>query len=474
MTRVALVPNFYLPAVHDTSGVRMCWQLAEGLLRNGVQVGMMLPSTESGRYTLDRDNMKAVIRSGDVKEIVVEVENRKYEETVVTDGMRKLVDALLWEYPVDAVIMFGPQRRINLQRVLEIRQPLQPFVVQVPIIPWADDIGVSSRGHINSETEGLVNLMGAVVGPTFFSTQHDLNEFLKYSRDWFSMAKTKKLMEQSRLTRFAIDLEKFYRIGQEREGQRREGRKGVVLGYGGQFTGKKNVPFMVECFEKAMATGRDVKMIAATWWELNKVPESIRHKHVDLRTSVPCGNYDVFREADVALCVSEDEGAGSGWLEMLASGLLMIYWDRPWWKGMIPEGYPFVAKSLPEVQQMFFWVLDNFEKAKEMVSRCDVRGHLNVNYSFEAVGKRFKDETEKLISRPKVTGWISEGIGKHKDSWPSEFDLKEGCELLGRLSENGIKFGRGGVSAAFARNALLGSGYIDVGDSQNIRFRRAE
>lgn len=66
------------------------------------------------------------------------------------------------------------------------------------------------------------------------------------------------------------------------------------------------------------------------------------------------------------LCTSSFESFGIYYLELLASGLVGVFADRPWVRDLIPD-YPFIVPA-EELASCLLWVRENFDEAREMVA----------------------------------------------------------------------------------------------------------
>lgn len=90
------------------------------------------------------------------------------------------------------------------------------------------------------------------------------------------------------------------------------------------------------------------------------------------------------RDFGMFLCTSKFESFGIYYLELLASGLVGVFLDRPWVRDLMPD-YPFIATA-EELPALLVWVRQNYEEARKMVASSVIEA-VN-NYSVE----RFYDD----------------------------------------------------------------------------------
>ena len=76
---------------------------------------------------------------------------------------------------------------------------------------------------------------------------------------------------------------------------------------------------------------------------------------------------EFLKEGTVSICLGKAETYGVGWLEMLYSGLVVVYLKEAWQEGVVPPNYPFVVDTIADAEAMLLYVLENLDEAQKLV-----------------------------------------------------------------------------------------------------------
>ena len=80
--------------------------------------------------------------------------------------------------------------------------------------------------------------------------------------------------------------------------------------------------------------------------------------------------YERMEEETAFVACSKDESYGIGYVEALYAGVVGIFVDKPWVYQIVPDGYPFIFKTKEDGAAMLAFVLQDPERARQMISEC--------------------------------------------------------------------------------------------------------
>ena len=101
------------------------------------------------------------------------------------------------------------------------------------------------------------------------------------------------------------------------------------------------------------------------------------------------------RKYGMFLCTSQFESFGLYYLELLASGVVGVFLDKPWIRLLLPN-YPYIVSPSDAVGCMT-WVAGNYEEAREKIL-TDVAKDIWDHYSIPKFTKSLVDETARLLT----------------------------------------------------------------------------
>jgi hypothetical protein len=138
----------------------------------------------------------------------------------------------------------------------------------------------------------------------------------------------------------------------------------VVFFHGGSFEGKRHINVLVDAVRSLAGKG-GARLLLATQFFADEVPEWARQSHVDLYTGVNREAYlNLFKDGDFLLCAADYEGTGLAYMEAIASGMTPVIWSRPWIAERIPLDYPFICESESDFRAAIGYCAVNPAEAK--------------------------------------------------------------------------------------------------------------
>ena len=169
--------------------------------------------------------------------------------------------------------------------------------------------------------------------------------------------------------------------------ERKDYEKFTIVNGTLNFTWKK-MPELLEVCASIYGTGRDFNL-RMHWTNPDRSEADAfadKYPFVEVVHDQPREVYwESCRSSQVFLCTSRFESYGLSYLESLLGGCVGIYWAADWQRGVLPDNYPFVSRSLDGLRKQLLWVYDNYAQAKEKVAHVpqwvrdnhDARKHMD-------------------------------------------------------------------------------------------------
>ena len=139
--------------------------------------------------------------------------------------------------------------------------------------------------------------------------------------------------------------------------------------FSARFNSNKQWDKILEVYEDIFRMGRDVQIKA--------VATTASPADLDKRFSkvefIPTQSYedyvDLISRSHVAVSMSLDEGFSFGWSEHICTGNPVLLPNKSWALGLVDDKYPYLYNSEVELIAMLKWVYDNYEEAREKMSK---------------------------------------------------------------------------------------------------------
>jgi hypothetical protein len=278
---------------------------------------------------------------------------------------------------------------------------------------------------------------GFASGNSVFLTETERKIAKGYVSEYMSPCVVRDMMEKSIIMPVGVPidiLDKFK--GQEKNKQ-------FTLFFGGRVNDVKRAKDIVWLYDKFYASGRDVKIVVCT-----STPDMLakryigsdlffNNKNIELHTNMDRESYlNLASKSHVFVAWSRREGFPVGFWEQMYLGLVGIYVDEFWVKGNLKDysDYPYIFKSKEQAYAMLTDVYDNYDKAKQSVSK------------YQDIAREYKKEDTYLkvyqlgLNAPKhfrMTKGVKELLDNCLEMFPLGFSM---TELLDKMEENGRVF----------------------------------
>jgi hypothetical protein len=110
--------------------------------------------------------------------------------------------------------------------------------------------------------------------------------------------------------------------------------------------------------------------------------------------------WDALARTTAFLATAEEESYGLEYVEALVAGAVGIFPDRPWVRGIVPEGYPFVYRTAEEAESMLLRAVTDTASCR---AEMDLAAHGNFSGWLRA---RHDDDTFDHVVTARVQEWF--------------------------------------------------------------------
>lgn len=323
--------------------------------------------------------------------------------------------------------------------------------------------------------------------------QHDFNQFFipyevdlmtEIARKYVSMSEIKRMLDNKIVEPMGIDFTLIDSVVSANKKKRKDPGEVIRFFYGGSFAPKKRMPEMLSIVKNLFRAGKNVKFTITS--QMSSLPENSELSDEDVKSyceiNFGCDRMKFIQkmgEADVFFCFTKNESMGLAYFEMLYSGMIGVFLDRPWLKGLLPKGYPFLARTINEAETMAKDIAGDYNSAREKLNAIDVQGFLNEKFGYRKVARRWYEAVQKEVdARTKACGksWISRLITDNIEKYDKdEFDMHYVYQMIQKYSDKNINIeARNDIATvSFVRKCVLATGKVyDTGAESDPTFKR--
>ena len=296
------------------------------------------------------------------------------------------------------------------------------------VIVNRDQILLNTEWFKIDPIEELMQCSGVLSAPTIFQSNHQKDKLLWYARKWFSGSKLLELAKNCHVHPLGVDCDDIDRINlKEREEKPKDK---ILINYSHKlFMGQKFIESF-KIMDSVFAGGRPVELQIVTGsskMKLSMIKEARKFQYI---TIFDRQNREQFlkqsAKAHVFISNSYWEDFSATVVEQLYSGLIPVLKDESWSRYLLPEGYPYLFKSMDEGQMMLRYVVDNYEKVRDEWQEkiiIKVRKEFDLKKVALDIFELCKSEYDK--ERFNVSKGLDEVIENAYKSLPDEFDLDQ-------------------------------------------------
>ncbi len=267
--------------------------------------------------------------------------------------------------------------------------------IELPVITWLWETGTNERLPAFKEDGGKAAVLSsALSGPVIVMKQEDKDWLLDLVFD-LAPSKADQVYYRTEVVNAVADLtgvEGMQRMYTAQRLERAADKKKPVLFHGGSGEKKRRIEPMLA----AVAELPDLVDVVLTtqwtrkvnhWENQATVYKGVNHE----------GYLNMLGKGDICFIGAEHETTGLAYLEAVHSGMLPIVFDAPWFEELIPDDYPFVAKTWPEFQIMLRTMVKSLTPLKVQWTQL-LRDVMIESFSAVSVAAQWHESVYKLTA----------------------------------------------------------------------------
>lgn len=338
---------------------------------------------------------------------IIGCQGEGFSITIICQQFKEMFEAdgheVFWEN--DALRTFKHVNQsivINTQPNALIRLLLEPYTVSPRLIlsillsNWEEHSTWVRRAYLSAILEGKNGSTPLVV---MVHSRHSYDVMIRDARDWFGPSAVQTIARSIILEEFGIDA-RFHSTGQNDPDK-------LIVPYNRIVQSQKNLDLHVKISRQysvlSAQLGRPVKthdFLHASAYDPGKI-DSDKDIGRDVYTFRPQfktrdETAEGLRDYGMFLSTSMFESFGIYYLELLKSGVVGVFLDRPWVRRLLPD-YRYIVKS-EDLVPMMSHVRENYLYAQEYL-RTSVIPQIEARYSLTRFMDRVKD-VAYTMSRP--------------------------------------------------------------------------
>lgn len=297
-------------------------------------------------------------------------------------------------YPVDIIItndpLNAPTVSVAIGHSAAVRKvAFRNFVPVLCIEPLYDEVWFSNRDYLF-----MRKLLTPYVGKYVLLSPNELSMCLQDSYYFFGGRNIRIKPEFKNIV--SIDLNK---LDQYLENNAQDHWK---LCWGGRLSHIKNVRFINKVYALFGAFHKDVEIIWTTP-SFVSLPDLNIHKNIKVLYGVDRQKYFeiMSRGKGIVLLASHLEGYPVGFFEMIYLGNVPVFLKKSWIKGIIPDGYPFIAKNYTEALGFIEYLFKNNDAYNKWINEWR-------SYLKQLLGKNTLDDYMGFINELKEQCFLDE------------------------------------------------------------------
>lgn len=295
------------------------------------------------------------------------------------------VDIIITNDPLNAPIVSAAIGHSSFVRTTDFKS----FVPVICIEPNYIELWFTNKDYLF-----MRKLLTPYVGKYVLLSPNELSMCLQDSYDYFGGRNIRVKPEFKNIV--SIDLNKLdqYLVNNSVDHWK--------LCWGGRLTLAKNVHFIAKVYSLFGAFHKDVEIIWTTP-SFTSLPDLKIHKNIKVLYGVDRQKYFeiMSRGKGIVLLASHIEGYPVGFFEMIYLGNVPVFLKKAWIKGIIPPGYPFIAKNYTEALGFIEYLFKNEDAYNRWINEWR-------DYLRKLLGKNTLDDYIGFINELKTHCFNSE------------------------------------------------------------------
>ena len=199
---------------------------------------------------------------------------------------------------------------------------------------------------------------------TIFLTPFEKQLGIKTSSKYLNPAEVVKVERNAHVIPQGIDCDIHAKII---EGEKKYDR--FTLYWGGRFIANKRWEDILPMYRQLkIASGGEIDI------EVTTAAVSLGRDtsaYGDIKIHLGPTHEELFKvqaRCHAGMVYSHFEALPIGFLEQILSGVVLVWWDRPWSRAVLGNSYPFYFTSELEARAMLKWIRDNYAEATEKMA----------------------------------------------------------------------------------------------------------
>lgn len=336
----------------------------------------------------------------------------------------------------DVMITERPQTVAMLRKLVQ-----HPIVSKSrrPLIICRDQLSLGTDWFKIDPVEELLQAAGWSEAPTIFQSPHQAKRAVRIARKHVQAAHVRRMTEQMQVFPLGIDCDDVDSINLAERDQKYDE---ITVNYSHKLFIEQKFLESLKIMDSVFAGGRPVRLQIVTGSSAGKMkmlPRARPYEYIDTFGSM---NRTAFLKqmarAHVFISNSYWEDFSATVVEQIWTGLIPVLADYDWSRYLVPEGYPYLFRSMEEGQAMLRYVVDNYAVVYE-------------TWHSRLVGKVRREFDLKSIV-PQMVGWIRrlhdarelksasrelrQVVDDAYDVLPDEFDLPMFYEAIRKVADH--------------------------------------
>lgn len=335
---------------------------------------------------------------------------------------------LLGEYPVDAVVCTSAAKTIHVK----------PILTAVTAGDWQSffnfelllrGLGSNEVSQVR-EDEMIIQGAGEVMAHNLFESPMCQKIAVKSARRYLSASMIRRLHDRADMVYSGYDADQAFVVPEEQKSDE------FTVVVRGRLTASKNVERITSLYNKFHAAGHDLKIVITTGDRRgdSRVEDDLKSNRgiefMNLKTKAEANK--VMRKAHAFVFWSSHELFAVSVWEMLAAGLIGVFKKAEWFKGLLPDDYPYVFEREDQAYAMMLDIYENYDERKKELAW--VAKWVKDNYSYRITAAAAADIIRSNSLAQKPRDWLIDLI---RDKCPERMTLDELAETVVKHSEQG-------------------------------------
>lgn len=350
------------------------------------------------------------------------------EETNAPWSVYRQFHPLLGEIPIDAVVCTSAAKTVHVK----------PILTSVTAGDWQSffnfelllrGLGSNEVSQV-SEDEMILQGTGEVMAHNLFESPMCQRIALKSARRYLSASMVRRLNQRADMVYSGFDSEQAYVAPPEEKADQ------FTVMLRGRLTSSKKVERITSLYNRFHAAGHDLRIVITTGDKRgdSRVEDDLKSNRqiefLNLKTKAEAN--DVMRQAHAFLFWSSHELFAVSVWEMLASGLIGVFKRADWFKGLLPDDYPYVFDTEQQAYAMLLDIYENYEQRREDLAW--VSKWVKEHYSYSITAAAAADILRQGSLGQKPRDWLVELFKEHG---PDRATIEELEDVVIEHSEQG-------------------------------------